>query len=111
MPRPAESIPLIPGSAMKFGSSGLAKLGWLNRLKNSARSCNCTLSVIWVFLNTAQLNSLNDGPRSELRARLPKCRVPVRQLVASEVPSFVVLPKVQGVANDVRLMKLAGELP
>src|SRR5215469_2678862 len=104
MPRPGGSMPLTPGSAMKFGSAGLAKLGWLNRLKNSARSCNCTLSVSCVFLKTEKLNSLKDGPFNEVRARLPKWRVPDKQLVASEVPSLVVLPKMQGTANDFRLM-------
>src|SRR5215469_7759103 len=97
-------MPLVPGSAMKFGRTGLAKLGWLKRLKNSARSCSCTFSVICVSLNTAQLNSLNDGPFNELRPRFPKWREPVRQLVASELPSLVVLPKVHGTENDVRSM-------
>ena len=39
-----------PGAAMKAGSRGLEKLGWFNRLKNSARSCKLSCSVIFVFL-------------------------------------------------------------
>ena len=74
-------------SPMKFGNSGLEKLGWLKRLKNSARSCKITCSVSAVSLKTEKLNSLKLGPCKELRPRLPKCRVPGTQLVSSDVPS------------------------
>ena len=80
-------------------------------LKNSARRASVTLSVIGVFLKIERLNSLNAGPRSELRRRLPKWRVPGMQLVSSELPSFKGLPQVQGAAKEVRFRKFPGTLP
>src|SRR5215472_12678998 len=95
-------------SPMKLGSNGLEKFGWLNRLKNSARNCRFTFSVMWVSLKTEKLNSLKLGPRSELRPRFPKCRVPGMQLDSSELPSFVVLPQVHGAANADRFRNVRG---
>src|SRR5258705_5239709 len=97
-------------SAAKPGKIGLAKLGWSRMLKNSARRTRFTRSVMAVFLKIEKLNSLKDGPRSELRRRLPKCRVPGAQLVSSEVPSFRGFPQVQGAAKELRSRKLPGRL-
>ena len=48
---PASTVPQVrSGSAMKAGKSGLEKLGWFSRLKNSARSCKLIRSVIAVVL-------------------------------------------------------------
>src|SRR5208282_3946402 len=111
IPLPLLPIPFTPGSARKFGNSGLEKLGWLKMLKNSARSCSFKRSVIVVSLNTEKLNSLKLGPRSEFRPRLPKWRVPARQLLSPEEVLAVVFPNVQGTWNEVKLMTLKGALP
>ena len=71
-------------------------------LKNSARNCRFTFSVMAVFLNTEKLNSLKLGPLRELRPRLPKWRVPAMQLLSSVAPSFGRDAQVQGAANEVR---------
>src|ERR1700757_2467318 len=95
---------------MKLGNSGLEKLGWLSRLKNSARSCIVTCSASFVSLKTEKLNSLKLGPFKELRPKLPKWRVPGTQLVSSDVPSLVGLPQVQGAANEAKFRYCAGLL-
>src|ERR1700686_1413148 len=93
---------------MKLGNSGFEKLGWLKRLKNSARSCRVTCSASAVSLKMEKLNSLKLGPFKELRPKLPKCRVPGMQLVSSEVPSLVGFPQVQGAAKDAKFRYCAG---
>src|ERR1700751_3608307 len=72
--------------AMKFGIAGLAKLGWLNRLKKSAPISKFTRSVIGVFFAIEKFNSLKLGPISEFRLNVPKCRVPATQFVSSVAP-------------------------
>ena len=90
---------------MKPGRNGLQKLGWLSRLKNSARSVILSRSVMSVSLKTEKLNSLKLGPCKELRPSLPKWRVPGTQLVSSALPSLPWgFPKVQGAANADRFM-------
>jgi len=42
------------------------------------------------------------GQVSWLRPRLPKWRVPARQLLSPDDEMAVVLPKVHGTANDIR---------
>src|ERR1700730_8271820 len=102
MPRPSGAMPLLAGSVMKFGKFGLAKLGWLKILKNSARNCRTRRSVRCVSLKIEKLNSLNAGPRRLLRPMLPKCRVPARQLLSPEEVIAVRFPKVQGTWKDER---------
>src|SRR5580765_7375929 len=98
-------------SPMKFGNSGLEKLGWLKRLKNSARSCKITCSERAVSLKTEKLNSLKLGPCKELRPRLPKWRVPGTQLVSSDERSFPWgFPQVQGAANEYKFKNWEGLL-
>src|SRR5205085_6607139 len=111
MPRPAASIPLLAGSAIKFGNSGLEKFRWLKMLKNSARSWRITRSVIAVFLKIEKFISLKLGPKRTLRRRLPKWRVPARQLLSPEDVLAVVLPNAHGTWKEARLMKLLGVLP
>src|SRR5215471_11850925 len=101
-PRPLASRPFGAGSVMKFGKFGLAKFGRLKMLKNSARSCRFTRSLIGVFFEIEKFSSWNDGPRSVLRPRSPKWREPARQLLSPDPPMLVVFPKVHGAWNDDR---------
>src|SRR5580704_13043157 len=101
-PRPLASNPFVAGSVMKFGRFGLAKLGWLSMLKNSARNVSLTRSVMGVSLKTEKLNSLKVGPRRMLRPMSPKCRVPAWQLLSPEDELAVVLPNVQGTWKEER---------
>ena len=71
---------------MNAGSNGLAKFAWLITLKNSARSCMFTCSVMAVSLCRAMSHCLNCGPRRALRHKPPKCRVPGTGTQSDAVP-------------------------
>src|SRR5260370_17835991 len=88
----------MPGSAINAGRNGLAKLGWLRMLKNSARNCAFSFSVIAVFLYSARSHCLKVGPRRASRPRLPKCRVPGTQSEAE--PDALATLIVLGLANE-----------
>ena len=60
---PSDSVRLLLGNP---------KLGWLNALFASARTCNLTCSQIANVLLSDRLTRLNAGPVSELRPSLPK---------------------------------------
>src|SRR5258707_3623434 len=95
---------------MKLGNSGFEKLGWLSKLKNSARRDMMTCSPRAVSLKTEKLNSLKLGPCRELRPRLPKWRVPATQLLSSVAPGFSAGFQVHGAANDARFRYCSGLL-
>src|SRR5579859_126644 len=55
------------------------KEGWLKALKNSARNCVLTRSVILVFLIAARSQLLNPGPYTTPRPEVPKCPLATAQ--------------------------------
>src|SRR4051812_32275490 len=97
-------------SPIKLGRSGLEKFGWLRILKNSARNCRFTFSLMNVSLKTEKLNSLKLGPFSELRPRLPKWRVPAMQLLSSVAPKLIFGSQPHGAANEDRFRNCKGLL-
>src|SRR5262249_44373915 len=72
-PGAGATLPLFSRFTRKLGSVGLEKLGWLNRLKISARNCMVSRSFNLVSLAREKSKFLKSGPTKALRRRLPKC--------------------------------------
>src|SRR5579859_2805461 len=72
------TVPLFSRFTRKFGSVGLEKFGWLNRLKTSARSCMLSRSVSLVSLARPKSKFLKFGPTKALRPRFPKWKPPAQ---------------------------------
>ena len=72
---------------------GLARLTWLNRLKNSARNSMACASLIWKRLMMEKSTLVCRGPRKELRATLPKS-VPAAAAIAVPAQLGITWPAV-----------------
>src|ERR1700731_368889 len=74
------TLPFVCRSTRKLGRVGLEKLGWLKRLKMSARNCMLSRSFNFVSLASEKSKFLKSGPTKALRPRLPKWKPPAQTL-------------------------------
>src|ERR1700719_2475883 len=94
------TVPLFSRFTRKLGSVGLEKLGWLKRLKMSARNCILSRSFSLVSLAREKSKFLKSGPTNALRPRLPKWNPP------THAPAFG--SQSQGAAKAERFSSLLG---
>src|SRR5579864_4936436 len=77
----SRGVPVVEVMAPKLGplsmsvKVGMLKLGWFQRLKNSALNLRCVFSVTRKFLPMEKSQFCWNGPRNVLRPRLPKAVV------------------------------------